>query len=194
MTVLCIFGASTTWGAWDSEKGGWVNRLRLFLEKNDYDIDVYNLGVSGDNTNNILERFEVECEARLPTIIMFSVGDNDSAKGSEVYIPVDKFKENLNKLIKLSKKFTDKIIFVGTKGIDESRTNPVYWDSSVSYKLKNTEEYDKIVQEICKKDNVAYINIPRLKNEELEDGVHPNEKGHEKIFLKVKDYLIKNIK
>ncbi len=194
MEVLCVFGASTTWGAWDSEKGGWVNRLRLFLEKNDYDIDVYNLGVSGDNVKNILKRFKVECEARMPTIIMLSVGDNDSAKGSEAYVPIGKFRKNINKLIKLSRKFTDKIIFVGTKGVDESRANPVSWDASVFYKLKNMEEYDKIVQEVCKDNNISYINIPRLKNKDFEDGVHPNEKGHEKIFLKVEDFLIKEIK
>ncbi len=193
MTVLCVFGASTTWGAWDKEKGGWVNRLRLFLEKNDYDIDVYNMGVSGDNTNDLLERFEVECKARIPTTIMFSLGDNDSAKGSKVHVPIDQFEENLNKLIKLSKKFTNKIIFVGTKGVDESRTNPVSWDSSVSYKLKNLEEYDKIVQKICIKNSIPYVSIPRLKNEDFEDGVHPNEKGHEKIFLKVKDFLVKEL-
>lgn len=29
---ILIFGDSITYGAWDSEKGGWVNRLRLTLE------------------------------------------------------------------------------------------------------------------------------------------------------------------
>lgn len=31
--VFCIFGASITYGAWDLEYGGWVNRLRNFLDK-----------------------------------------------------------------------------------------------------------------------------------------------------------------
>lgn len=26
---ICVFGASITWGAFDNEKGGWVNRLKL---------------------------------------------------------------------------------------------------------------------------------------------------------------------
>ena len=29
--TICVFGDSISWGAWDMEKGGWVNRLWLFL-------------------------------------------------------------------------------------------------------------------------------------------------------------------
>jgi len=92
--VICIFGASTTWGAWDKEKGGWVNRLRLFFDKNYDNVDVYNLGVSGDTSNGLLKRFKIECEAREPTIILISMGENDSAKNSYVYVPIAEFKDN----------------------------------------------------------------------------------------------------
>jgi len=27
MATICVFGDSTAWGAWDLERGGWVNRL-----------------------------------------------------------------------------------------------------------------------------------------------------------------------
>ena len=30
--TICVFGDSITMGAWDLEKGGWVNRLRLFID------------------------------------------------------------------------------------------------------------------------------------------------------------------
>lgn len=42
--VICIFGDSITWGTSDSEKGGWVERLKVYFGEK-YDIDVYNLGV-----------------------------------------------------------------------------------------------------------------------------------------------------
>ncbi len=29
---ICIFGDSITYGAFDTEKGGWVNRLHLYLD------------------------------------------------------------------------------------------------------------------------------------------------------------------
>jgi len=74
--TICIFGASSTWGAWDYEKAGWANRLRLFLDSENKDVFTYNLGVSGDTTNKLLKRFNVEAEARQPKIIIFSIGDN----------------------------------------------------------------------------------------------------------------------
>ena len=84
MTNILVFGASITWGAWDRE-GGWVQRLRNFVdEKNisnpDYDRMIYNLGISGDTTENLLSRLENEVKTRLSeeeTIIIFSIGTND---------------------------------------------------------------------------------------------------------------------
>ena len=53
MTLILVFGTSSTYGCWD-EEGGWVQRLRKHLDKKqltDKDSDlyylVYNLGISG---------------------------------------------------------------------------------------------------------------------------------------------------
>jgi len=191
--IMLVFGASSTWGAWDFEKGGWVNRLRLFLdnrETEDY-FEVYNLGISGDNTRGLLKRIEIECEARNPTTIIISIGENDSAKNSYVYVPLEEFEKNMLKIIKISKKITSKIILLGTKRVDESKTNPVPWDKSVSYTNKDFEEYDKVIMKVAKKEKISYLKMSDLMNkEDLEDGIHPNIKGHEKIFQRVKDFLI----
>jgi lysophospholipase L1-like esterase len=46
---------------------------------------------------------------------------------------------------------------------------------------------------MCEKENLYFIDMfDLLKKNDLEDGLHPNAKGHEKIFEKVKDYLIEN--
>ena len=74
---ICVFGDSVTWGAWDN-KGGWVSRLRAFIESGNRDYFVYNLGVSGDTTKELLGRFDIEAKARSPNIIIFQIGDNDS--------------------------------------------------------------------------------------------------------------------
>lgn len=194
MVSVCVFGASSTWGAWDSEKGGWVNRLRLFLEANDYDVDVYNLGVSGDTTNELLERFEVEAEAREPAIILVSIGDNDactsSANGKHKVLP-EKFEKNIKRLIELARKFTDKIAFLGSKPIDEAKTMPVPWDREAFYSSESLKEYDKMLKTLTKENNAEYIDISGLLSiKDLEDGLHPNEEGHRKLFGKVKDFLL----
>ena len=79
MTRILVFGDSIARGAVDLEKGGWVERLRIYFVNNSKDKSVYNLGISGDTTENLLKRFMNECKVREPEIIIFAIGVNDSA-------------------------------------------------------------------------------------------------------------------
>ena len=47
MAVICVFGDSVAWGAYDTDAGGWVNRLWLHCADNAREIDVYNLSIAG---------------------------------------------------------------------------------------------------------------------------------------------------
>lgn len=86
MNIL-FFGDSITWGAWD-EDGGWVNRIKKIVDKKiissnfEYYHDIYNVGISGENTNDLLERFDNETLSRVDgdnqTIFVFAIGVNDS--------------------------------------------------------------------------------------------------------------------
>ncbi len=196
MSVICVFGASTTWGAWDPEKGGWVNRLRLFVEAKNKDIDVYNLGVSGDNTYDLLERFDTEAKARRPDLIIFSIGDNDTITDSKgnYKISLEQYGENIKKLINKSRSFTEKQVFVGVKKlVDESKTTPVSWDDEVYYRNSDIEMYNSKLKQVCAEEGVFFMEALNLMNsEDIEDGLHPNSQGHEKIFQSVKDFLVKN--
>lgn len=192
--VICIFGASSTWGAWDPEKGGWVNRLRLFLESENYDVFIYNLGVSGNTTNDLLNRFETEAEARHPNIIIFSIGDNDSIHikpKNKQMVSLQQFEKNLQKLVQKSKKFANIIIFLGCKKVDENKTTPLPWKTGYSYTNQNLTDYNQKIKKIAQKNRVFYLDIfDLLKNEDLADGLHPNSRGHQKLFLEVKDFLL----
>jgi lysophospholipase L1-like esterase len=52
--------------------------------------------------------------------------------------------------------------------------------------------YGKVIGEECKKGNISFLNVAGewLKSDYLKllskDGIHPNEKGHQKIFEKIK--------
>ena len=84
MNIL-VFGDSIAYGANDLELGGWVNRLGLHLDKKyDYDYNVFNFGVSGEITTEVLARFDSECKARCgkqgnETVIIFAIGINDTS-------------------------------------------------------------------------------------------------------------------
>ncbi|KPJ56326.1 hypothetical protein AMJ49_05175 [Parcubacteria bacterium DG_74_2] len=211
MARICVFGDSIVYGAWDYEQGGWVQRLRKFLdEKNLSDSDsedyfvVYNLGVSGNNSRDLLERFEFELKQRLKqegeTIIALAIGINDSyflCDKNDNSVLQEEFRENIQKLIDIAQKFVSKVIFIGLTCVDESKVTPIPWDTNKSYKNEYIQKYNEIIKSVCKENNVYFIEIfekwTKLGYKNLlEDGLHPNSKGHEKIFKIVKDFLIKN--
>lgn len=199
-TRISVFGDSITWGASDYEFGGWVARLKNYFENDsDNDIDVYNLGVSGDTTNDLLMRFKTECLARNrhPQIIIFAIGTNDSQyinSKNNPRTPIDKFENNLKKLINQAKEFSDKIIFIGFTKVDESKLMPVSWSEEKFYNNENILKYNSVIKKVSKENNLLFINlIDLLDIKDLNDGLHPNSKGHEKMFLKIKEFLLSNI-
>ena len=193
---ICIFGDSVTLGAYDLEKGGWVNRLWVYSENDLDDITVYNSGISGDNTELLLERFDFECKVREPKVIIFSIGINDAMyinDKSNPLVSLEKFNENLNKLVNQAKVYSQKIILMGIYEVEESKTTPIPWETTIFFKNENVEEYDEVIRNIAFENNLIYVKLSDLiKTTDLYDGLHPNAKGHEKIFQKVKSVLIEN--
>ncbi|MCK4745124.1 hypothetical protein KAS41_03605 [Candidatus Parcubacteria bacterium] len=193
---ICVFGDSISQGYNDYRGGGWINRLKKYFDLSNYDISVFNLGVSGDNTFDLLKRFNIEAKARNPELIIFAIGINDSqyinSKNNPSVLLSD-FNKNLLKLKNLSKKFTNKIIFIGLTKVDELKVMPIPWSITKYYDNKNIKKYDLIIKNFCEKNNLPFIEMfDLLKNEDLEDGLHPNSEGHKKMFIRVRDFLIKN--
>lgn len=193
---ICVFGASITWGAFDTEKGGWVDRLKIhfFNQEDENYASVYNLAVSGATTDDLLKRFDVECEDRRPSIIIFSIGNNDSQfvkLEDKNRIPIEKFRKNLEELYKKSLRFTKNIVFIGLSGVDEAKTRPVYWDADSSYSNEAIGRYDSVIENFCQEKKLKYISLRGiLEDEDWEDGLHPVAKGHEKIFQKIKPEIL----
>lgn len=199
-STICIFGASITYGAWDLEKGGWVNRLRLYFDNinNLNTTKVYNLGISGNTTSDLLKRFDIELEARKPNKIIFSIGNNDSVfltKEKCQMTQIEKFEENIKTLISKSRKQTTDIIFTGLTPVDENKTTPIPWAANKIYKNQYIEVYSEKIKKICKEEEVKFVDLYnkfiKLKNykEILEDGLHPNSKGHQFMFEIIKQNL-----
>ncbi|MBU6500990.1 MAG: hypothetical protein KGJ89_02590 [Patescibacteria group bacterium] len=107
---ICIFGDSITWGASDTEKGGWVERLKTYFG-NKYEAIIYNLGIPGDTTIDLLKRVESECKSRKPDLIIFSIGINDLWRDDRT--PIKKFAENIARLHRIAKKIHQKRDFYG---------------------------------------------------------------------------------
>lgn len=201
MSSICIFGASSTWGAWDVEKGGWVNRLRLWIDKQivqqndraDFYWETYNLGISGDTSQDVLVRLAAEIQSREPGIVIISIGENDTVYDKDREHPkigIDQFADNLRTVIAIARKSTDKILLLGLKKVMENKVQPVSWNPNVNYSNESLKQYDEKLQQIAHDSGVSYIEMfDLLSDEDLADGLHPNEKGHEKIFQEVRKFL-----
>jgi lysophospholipase L1-like esterase len=193
MGTICIFGNSITWGASDVEAGGWVARLRNYFEKSNSDVEVYNCGVSGDNTDELLERFKKEAEAREPDIIIFAIGINDSQYinyRDNPRVDMDKFRANLAELVRQAREFTNKIIFIGLTKVDELKTAPIPWGKDKFYDKENILKYNSEIEKFCQENGLEFIDMfDLLEEDELPDGLHPGPEGHEKMFLQVKKFL-----
>lgn len=197
---ICVFGDSITWGASDNEKGGWVERLKSYYMKNrdDLRIRVYNLGMSGDDTDDLLKRFESEATIRKPNFIIFAIGINDSQyiwTKDNHRVSLDKFENNISELTKIARKITDKIMFIGLTRVDESRTMPTPWNTERYYDNESIEKYDAVIRKFSEKNRLDYISMKEIiKIADLEEGLHPNSEGHEKMFKAVLEAIDKSLR
>ena len=204
---ICIFGDSITWGACDYECGGWATRLRNYFEERGdtplgadgtlADVSVYNLGVSGDNTEDLLARMKGECEAREPSMVVLAIGINDSqhvrSEGKR-RLSIKQFKDNLVKLHDIVHQFTKKIVFVGLTQVDESKTMPIPWDADKQYDNDGVKQYNTAIREFCAEKDIKFIEMfDALNLEDLEDGLHPNYDGHTKMFERIKVEIERNL-
>ncbi len=202
---LLIFGSSITWGAWDKE-GGWAQRLKSFCDSkavetnyNNYTA-VYCLGVSGDNTMDLLERFDTEVKARQDeeedTLILIEIGINDSQfvlDENKHRVSPEEYRKNLLTLVNKSKQYNASLIFVGLTPVD-SRVDPTPWTPGKTYRLEFVKKYEEILKRVSQEQQIPFIELmskfPGGEYQKLlTDGLHPSTEGHKIMYEGVKDYL-----
>lgn len=198
MRVL-VFGASTAQGFWDTH-GGWVQRLRSHYDSKqieDFSASqpiIFNLGVSGDTSDDVLKRFEAETKARWPgdreLALVFSLGTNNAAikNGSDRSSPSD-YRNELIGLVEKARRFTDKILFVGPSPCDDTKTNPVAWDHNLHYQSDRIKLFDDVTRAFCLEQNIPHVPVYETFREKtgmgielFQDGLRSNDLGHQLIY------------
>ncbi len=194
MTCVCVFGDSFAVGAIDNKSGGWADRLKVHFLKTDDETTVYNLGINGDTTKELLERFQ-EIKTRKPNTLIIQVGINDSSYNSKnkPRVTLKQFEENIIKLINLSRKSkVKKILFLGLSRVIDSMVHPyLYSPNKTNFSNVSIEKYDAVLKKLSKKNKAVYLETASLLNrsELKEDGLHPGPKYHKQVYEKVKKEL-----
>lgn len=206
MRVL-IFGDSITQGFYD-EQGGWSTRLvNQYLEQEVAGISnaptLFNLGISGDTTQNLLDRFESETSARIDkasdNALVFAIGTNDTIfRGNDVDSTPEEYHLKLSKLVDMARSYTDKLLFVSLFPVIDELLQPFPWSSSGKcYSTERMKLFNDTLVAFCNDNELRLVDVWSEYEERPDlkvlffDGIHPNSKGHRIIVDLVKPELEK---
>lgn len=146
-----------------------------------FKIRTINAGVSGSTTSSGLERLNWQIKSK-PSILFVALGANDGLRG----IPVKTSKSNLEKIIKTGIDKNMKVILGGML-------------LPQNYGKEYRDQFSNMYKDLAKKYNLTFIpfileGVARVKELNIEDGIHPNAKGHKKMANVVKPYILKVLK
>ncbi len=187
MPTVCVFGDSITWGAWDPEGGGWVDRLKVAAQemtlRGRRDIQIFNCGVPGDRVGDVLRRMGVEGWARRPDRIILAVGINDTPHNGEAGTPPEDFQETYTALIEAAYELTRDVVIVGLTNVDESLLTG--WTNDA------VAVYNALVAEAAERHELTFVNpFGTLERDDLlPDGLHPSPSGHRKMAEMIAPHL-----
>lgn len=199
---ILVFGASITYGSNDYAGGGWVVRLKKYFAQTGQFCHTFNLGISGETSTQILQRMEAEIKPRLSdkpekrSLLLIGIPSNDTRiKGSldaNPEISEMDFKDNLEKFRQISERNTDGLVLIGIPRVDEKKTNP--WQEVADFICWRNDviaRYNEIAKKYCDQKNIPFIDmLDVLSDSDLPDGLHPDASGHEKMYSRIKDFLV----
>lgn len=188
--TIGVWGDSITYGAGDSESLGWVGRLRRRIE-HDHATSIYNFGVCGDTTRELLKRFKIEADSVEPELVLIAIGTNNTVfrdgREENREVPLEECRANLEKILTIAQGRTKHIFVIGFTIANDPLVQPIPWSTTKkSYKTEILRGYDQTLREIAKDNGVTFIDLwDVLTTDDLSDGLHPNAQGYEKIYQNI---------
>jgi lysophospholipase L1-like esterase len=173
------------------------------LSEHTYNRQVFNLGVAGDTSSDILKRVCFEVEARCTdessnNVLIIAVGVNDSQYDITTgvcRVPVEQTITNFTDILRLTKKHISKTVFVGLADVVDSRLDPVPWVPTHTYNNGMIKTYNNTIASFAKDNNTTFISLESVFGDVAEaclpDGIHPNEEGHERMYNRIQTELLK---
>ncbi|MGL5235353.1 MAG: SGNH/GDSL hydrolase family protein [Empedobacter falsenii] len=204
MTNCLFFGDSITYGEYDGVLGGYVEILKRychaeFYNNNANEVNCFNLGIGGETTEGLMNRFEIETKARFSnedTLFFFCYGANDLAlsEGKEIVSLTD-FEQNLSQVISQAKRFATEIYVISILPISKT-VDGIKVPERKFRTTQKIELYNQKLKEVALQNQIEFIDIFSRFNSTKEeflskDGIHPNEKGYQFIANQIKPIVEK---
>lgn len=214
MAQILFFGASVVYGV-GGEAGGAPDLIKAKLHKRAYapsgpaegvGHEIYNLGVPGVTSAELLERAQNELSARVKSgrkmIVLFSVGVNDSkntdGQGSHL-VDIATYKQNIEKILAIFLKAGASVIAYGFTPVDETKTSPYAGFAATpdDYFLNDRiKKFENVFMQVAAQKGAQTLPLFEQAIQEswmynylYIDGLHPDSAGHVWLAEKIKPIL-----
>jgi len=200
MVKIVCFGDSIVEGEGDElGLGGWAGRLQQYILKGSKvgKNRVYNLGMGMETSMDLLHRFFSEVLYRDPDIIIMQAAHGDSrsmlnnANEEEFEIGKGARMRSYHKLFKYLSQSKKKVLILGLNPVSMNTK----FKKSVPRRAKHIESHNRGLKKLCIEYNLQFLD-PRdiFKKINMEkyyvDGLHPNSKGYELMFIAIHKKLV----
>lgn len=149
-------------------------------------VTVYNRGISGNRTKDLINRWDKDCIDLKPDYISLLIGINDTWRAFDINDPTsaEQYEENMRVLLNRIKNETEAEILI---------LNPFLLDSMPDKPRMRPDLVEKqaVVAKLVKEFGTDFIDLQKVYDEMVasgtdmvklsEDGVHPTEYGHSVI-------------
>lgn len=172
--VLLSIGDSLTFGLGVPAEKTWPQLLEKKLKAEGYkDAEVINAGSSGATTAVGPKTFRFQLKRGKPDLVIYALGANDGLRA----LDTESTYKNISAAIKDIQKEGIKVILLGMK-------------APPNYGPKFPKDYEKVFQRVAEENKIPFVPFllegvagdPALNQA---DGIHPNEKGYEKIVAHI---------
>lgn len=180
--VVLILGTSLTAGLGVDPADAYPALLQRKIDSAGYDYQVRNAGVSGETSAGALQRINWVLRDN-PAILVVETGANDGLRG----LPVTALGENLDSILSLAERHRPppRLMVVGMEA--PPNLGGAY-----------TTAFRRVFRDVAAAHDAVYVpflllrvaGVPSLNTA---DGIHPNERGHERmaetVWLQLEDML-----
>ena len=169
-------GDSLTAGFGVATDQSYVSYLRDLLKKEGHTVQIRGAGVSGDTSAGVKRRIDWLLRQPVHTVFL-CIGANDGLRGQ----PIEVMKSNIISIIQSIQKKGTQAVLIGMK-------------ISPNYGVDYTQAFERAYAQVAEELKVPFL--PFLLEDiagdpafNLQDGIHPNPKGHEKVAQHVHRFI-----
>jgi acyl-CoA thioesterase-1 len=207
---ILIFGDSIGQGFFDTEHGGWAQRLAIDAFKEGLEDlrgdwpTVFNLSISGDTTEGVLGRMDAEISARRGNdeeiVVVIAIGTNDTVVYDDLSrTSLETFRLQLEALYQRCYKYSRKVMFVGLPAVDEKLSDPwKFSDDGARFTNARIKGFEDVIHDLAEARGIPFVPIFTTFKHHLDkgddllsDGLHPNAAGQKLMYEHIRPVLHK---